>query len=124
MKLRADRRLGEMLSPEQIEREKGGRPENSLHDAMSLTKYQQTLRDNRIEPTAAHRWQLEACCSANPASRHSLILKEQKAGLETNSSASRSNCSQRLGSLLLVAPTSAKHLTCGKGRLVRCLSWC
>ena len=51
MKLRADRRLGEMLSPEQIEREKGGRPENSLHHAMSLTKYQQTLRDNSIEPT-------------------------------------------------------------------------
>ena len=83
MKLRADRRLGEMLSPEQIEREKGGRPENSLHHAMSLTKYQQTLRDNSIEPTAAHRWQKESLIPIEIFEQYLAEAKEKQVEITT-----------------------------------------
>ena len=57
MCLLGQRKLGWMLSPDQIEREERKRTDLSgLHDAIQ-TKYQIILRDNNIEPTASHRWQ-------------------------------------------------------------------
>jgi N6-adenosine-specific RNA methylase IME4 len=72
LKLRAERRLGEMLK--EIERSEGGRPEkNSFHHG---TSYQQVLKENEIGRTTAHRWQLE---SSMPEETFERFIAETKA---------------------------------------------
>ena len=57
MCLMGQRRLGWMLSPEQIEREERKRTDLSgVHYALQ-TKYQQALGENNIEPSKSTRWQ-------------------------------------------------------------------
>ena len=56
MCLRAIRKLGDMLN--EVERSKGGRPsENSGHRVLSLTPYQQAMKDANIDPRQSTRWQ-------------------------------------------------------------------
>jgi len=58
VKARAERKAGEFL--QQLERDKGGRPNNSLQDVNSLSEYKEVLDENGIGYVAAHRWQLVA----------------------------------------------------------------
>ena len=54
MKLRAERKLGDILKPNHIERSNGG---YSFHGGMSTTPYQEALKESRIPPTNSFRWQ-------------------------------------------------------------------
>ena len=51
IKVRAEKRCGEMLAL--VEREKGGRPNSSVHE----TSYQKVLRENDLDHNAAYRYQ-------------------------------------------------------------------
>jgi N6-adenosine-specific RNA methylase IME4 len=55
VKARAERKAGEFLA--QLERGKGGRPNNSLQDVNSLSEYKEVLDENGIGYVSAHRWQ-------------------------------------------------------------------
>jgi hypothetical protein len=55
VKARAERKAGEFLS--QLERSKGGRPNNSSQDVTSYSEYGEVLEENGINRMAAHRWQ-------------------------------------------------------------------
>lgn len=55
VKVRAERKAGEMLG--QLERNKGGRPNNSLQDVNSYSEYKEVLDDNGINYVTSHRWQ-------------------------------------------------------------------
>lgn len=58
MKLRAERKAGELLA--QLERDKGGRPAENSSQAVTGSEYAAVLSENDINRMTAHRWQTVA----------------------------------------------------------------
>ena len=55
IKLRAERRAGELLA--ELERDKGGRPKNSSQTDTSFSEYTNAIENAGIARATAHRWQ-------------------------------------------------------------------
>ena len=55
MKLRAERKAGEMLG--RLEKSEGGRPVKNSGDVAEVSEYRRVLEESKTEPTEARRWQ-------------------------------------------------------------------
>ena len=58
MKLRAERKAGELLG--QLERGRGGEPSHSFQPGTSVSEYRTVLTESNVATTTAHRWQTVA----------------------------------------------------------------
>lgn len=80
IKLRAERRAGELLA--QVDRQQRGRPEKTLHDA-SISRPR--LQDLGIEATQSHRWQQLAKVPEPVFEQHVATVKAERSELTSAS---------------------------------------
>lgn len=82
IKLRAERRAGELVS--ELEREQGKRTDLQLHSTMERS-YREVLAETHIAPTTAHRWQKIAEVPEDTFEGHIRKLRDEAGELTTAS---------------------------------------